>query len=153
MNLDDLHTYTLDELIRYAEAEHLVEGAVRAEGGISIPVGTGRQVLSEAEALKFVTLNPAKHLRIADRVGSLEPGKQADVIQVAFDDVHHVPLYDVVSHLVYVTDEQDVASVVVDGRVLMRDVTFLTLEPERITREARALAARIQAALASRNSN
>ena len=51
-------------------------------------------------------------------IGSLEAGKRADLIQVAFEDVHHVPTYDVVSHLVYVNDEQDVASVVVDGVVL-----------------------------------
>ena len=41
-----------------------------------------------------------------DVLGSIEVGKQADIIQVAFDDVHHVPTYDVISHLVYVSDEQ-----------------------------------------------
>jgi cytosine/adenosine deaminase-related metal-dependent hydrolase len=52
---------------------------------------------------------------------------------------------------VYVTDEQDVASVVVEGKVLMRDGEFLTLDTERIAREARALAATIKAGLAERN--
>ena len=36
--------------------------------------------LSEEEALKFVTINPAKQLRIEDRVGSIEPGKDADLV-------------------------------------------------------------------------
>jgi len=73
------------------------------------------------------------------------------VIQVAFDDVHHVPTYDVISHLVWVTDEQDVASVVVDGKVLMREGEMLTIDTDRVTVEASALAARIQAALEERN--
>ena len=70
---------------------------------------------------------------------------------MAFDDVHHVPTFDVISHLVYVTDEQDVAAVVVDGKLLMRDGEFLTLDTDRIAAEANALAARIQSALAARN--
>ena len=56
-----------------------------------------------------------------------------------------------VSHLVWVTDEQDVASVVVDGKVLMREGEMLTIDTERVTAEATALAARIQAALSERN--
>ena len=55
------------------------------------------------------------------------------------------------SHLVFVTDEQDVASVTVDGRLLMRDGEFFTLDTERIKREASELAVRIQSALAMRN--
>jgi 5-methylthioadenosine/S-adenosylhomocysteine deaminase len=76
---------------------------------------------------------------------------RADLIQVSFDDVHFVPTYDVMSHLVYVADEQDVASTVVDGRVLMRDREILTVDTARVRREAAALAGRIQGALAERN--
>ena len=77
--------------------------------------------------------------------------KLSALIQVAFDDVNHIPTFDVVSHLVYVTDEQDVATVVVDGKVLMRERKLLTLDTENIATEARALAAKIQASLAERN--
>ena len=56
-----------------------------------------------------------------------------------------------VSHLVYVTDEQDVASVVVDGKLLMRERELLTIDTERVAREATELAARIKAALEARN--
>jgi 5-methylthioadenosine/S-adenosylhomocysteine deaminase len=109
------------------------------------------RILPASTVLSMATDGGALAIGLGDRIGSLEPGKQADLIQVAFDDVHHVPLYDVVSHLVYVTDEQDVASVVVEGKVLMRDGEFLTLDTERIAREARALAATIKAGLAERN--
>ena len=109
------------------------------------------EVLSAAEVLRMVTSGGATAIGLGESIGSLEAGKRADLIQVAFDDVHHVPTYDVISHLVYVTDEQDVASVVVDGQLLMRERVFLTIDTARVADEARALAARIQAALDERN--
>jgi 5-methylthioadenosine/S-adenosylhomocysteine deaminase len=108
-------------------------------------------VLPAATVLSMATRGGALAIGLDDVAGSLEVGKRADVIQVAFDDVHHVPTYDVVSHLVYVTDEQDVASVVVDGKVLMKEREMLTIDTERVRSEANALAAKIQAALNERN--
>jgi 5-methylthioadenosine/S-adenosylhomocysteine deaminase len=56
----------------------------------------------------------------------------------------------VISHLVYVADEQDVASVVVDGKLLMQDKKMLTIDTARVTKEAIELAARIQKKMQSR---
>ena len=109
------------------------------------------EVLSAKTVLQMATSGGATAIGLGDSIGSLEVGKRADVIQVSFDDVHHVPTYDVISHLVYVTDEQDVATVVVDGKVLMHDGEFLTIDTSRVAAEARQLAARIQAALEERN--
>jgi len=109
------------------------------------------EVLPASQVLTMATRGSATAIGLGDSIGSLEVGKRADLIQVAFDDVHHVPTFDVISHLVYVTDEQDVASVVIDGMVVMREREFLTLDVERVRAEANALAARIQAALAERN--
>ena len=111
------------------------------------------EVLSAIEVLSMATDGGARAVGLGDVTGSLEKGKRADVIQVAFDDVHHVPTYDVISHLVYVTDEQDVASVIVDGSVLMLDHELLTIDTERVRDEANALAASIDAALTQRNQN
>ncbi len=109
------------------------------------------QALPATTVLNMATRGGAEAIGLGASIGSLEVGKQADVIQVAFDDVHHIPTFDVVSHLVYVTDEQDVTSVVVDGRVLMRNGELTTLDTARIETEARALAARIKNALEERN--
>ncbi len=109
------------------------------------------QALSATTVLTMATRGGATAIGLGDSIGSLEVGKKADLIQVAFDDVHHVPTYDVVSHLVWVTDEQDVASVVVNGKVLMREGEMLTIDTDRVAAEATALAARIQAALNERN--
>ena len=109
------------------------------------------EVMSANTVLTMATRGGATAIGLGDKIGSIEPGKRADLIQVEFDDVHHVPTYDVVSHLVYVNDEQDVASVVVDGKVLMRDREMLTIDTDRVATEARAFAARIQSALQERN--
>jgi 5-methylthioadenosine/S-adenosylhomocysteine deaminase len=109
------------------------------------------EVLSAETVLRMATSGGAAAIGLDDTIGSLEPGKRADLIQVAFEDVHHIPTYDVVSHLVYVNDEQDVASVVVDGAVLMQERQMLTIDTERVTREATELAGRIQSALEERN--
>lgn len=109
------------------------------------------EVLPAITVLGMATRGGATAIGLGDKVGSLEVGKRADLIQVAFDDVHHVPTYDVISHLVYVNDEQDVASVIVDGKVLMKERKMLTIDTARVTTEANALAARIQAALETRN--
>ena len=108
-------------------------------------------VMSASTVLTMATSGGALAIGLGDSIGSIEVGKRADIIQVAFDDVHHVPTYDVISHLVYVTDEQDVTSVVVDGKLLMKYREILTIDTERVRKEANALAAKIQAALEERN--
>jgi len=109
------------------------------------------QVLPAATVLAMATRGGAEAIGMRGKIGEVRAGLRGDVIQVSFDDVHFVPTYDVISHLVYVADEQDVAAVVVDGKVLMKDGEFLTIDTARVRREANALAARIQAALAARN--
>ena len=108
-------------------------------------------VLSASTVLRMATSGGAEAIGLDDKVGSLAVGMRADLIQVSFDDVHFVPTYDVISHLVYVADEQDVASTVVDGKVLMKDGEILSIDTARVRREANALAARIKTALTEKN--
>ena len=109
------------------------------------------QALPAGDVLKMATIGGATAIGLGDVTGSIEVGKRADLIQVGFDDVHHLPTYDVVSHLVYVTDEQDVETVMVDGRVLMMDGKVLSVDTKRVAVEAAAFGARIEAALTERN--
>jgi 5-methylthioadenosine/S-adenosylhomocysteine deaminase len=80
-------------------------------------------------------------------IGSLEPGKRADLIVVSLDAPRQVPMYDAVSHLVYVTRGDDVQTTIVNGRVLMRDRRVLTLDAAKVIAEARAMADRVRAAV------
>ena len=91
----------------------------------------------------MATSGGATAIGLGDVIGTLEPGKRADLIQVAFDDVHHVPTYDVISHLVYVADEQDVTAVVVAGELLMNEGELFTIDTVRLRQEANSLAAKI----------
>jgi 5-methylthioadenosine/S-adenosylhomocysteine deaminase len=109
------------------------------------------EVMSARTVLSMATSGGATAIGMGDLVGSLEVGKRADLIQVGFDDVHHIPTFDVISHLVYVTDEQDVATVIVDGKILMEEREILTIDTAKVAKEAHELAARIKSSLAELN--
>ncbi len=108
------------------------------------------EVMPAKTVLNMATRGGAEAIGLGSSIGSLEVGKRADIIQVSFDDVHFQPTYDVISQLVYVADEQDVVSVVVDGKILMKDREILTIDTTRVKHEATELAARIQQTIISR---
>ncbi len=106
------------------------------------------RVVTALEALEMATIRGARALHLETETGSLEAGKRADFIVVDFDGLHQSPAYNVYSHLAYATKASDVRTVVVEGRVLMRDRRLLTLDEEAIKREARAWGVRIRQSLA-----
>ncbi|MCX6551203.1 MAG: amidohydrolase [Acidobacteria bacterium] len=104
-------------------------------------------VASAETVLEMATIGGARALGMADKLGSLEPGKLADVIVVSMQSARQTPLYHPISHLVYVTRGDDVRTTIVNGRVLMRDRRMLTLDPAVVLREARAMAKAVKAAV------
>ncbi len=98
-------------------------------------------------AIEMATIDGARAMGMERDVGSLEPGKRADLIVVSMSAARQTPLYDPLSHLVYVTRGDDVRTTIVNGRVLMRDRKVLTLDRDAILTEARALASRVLAAV------
>jgi 5-methylthioadenosine/S-adenosylhomocysteine deaminase len=109
------------------------------------------QVIPARTALNMATLGGAQAIGLDKEIGALTVGRRADLIQVSLSDLHFTPLYDVISHLVYVADEQDVATVVVDGKILKRDGQVLTVDEARVRKEADAIAARIRAEVIEKN--
>jgi cytosine/adenosine deaminase-related metal-dependent hydrolase len=95
----------------------------------------------------MATIGGARVLGMTDRIGSLEPGKRADLIVVSMSSARQTPLYDPISHLVYVTRGDDVRTTIVNGRVLMRDRKVLTLNEASVLAEARDWAAKVRAAV------
>jgi cytosine/adenosine deaminase-related metal-dependent hydrolase len=81
------------------------------------------------------------------QIGSLEPGKRADLIVVSMRAARQTPMYDPVSHLVYTTRGDDVQTTIVHGKVLMRDRKVLTLDEGTVLDEARAWAVKVRAAV------
>jgi 5-methylthioadenosine/S-adenosylhomocysteine deaminase len=98
-------------------------------------------------ALEMATREGARALGLEKSIGSLEPGKRADLIVVDMSSARQTPLYDPMSHLVYATHGDDVRTTIVNGRILMRDRTMLTLDERSVIAEARAQAARVRAAV------
>ena len=83
--------------------------------------------LPAQQALAMATRLGAGAARLGDSVGQLKSGMQADVIQLQVDETHQQPLYDIVSHLVYVLDSSNVVTTVVAGQVLMQDRQVKTI--------------------------
>ncbi len=105
------------------------------------------QAVSARVALEMGTLGGARSLGLDKQVGSLEPGKRADLIVVSMSAARQTPMYDPASHLVYVTRGDDVQTTVVHGKVLMRDRQVLTLDRAAVLKEAREWADKVRAAV------
>jgi 5-methylthioadenosine/S-adenosylhomocysteine deaminase len=98
-------------------------------------------------ALDWATIGGAAVLGLDKTIGSLEAGKRADLITVSMRGARQTPMYDAVSHLVYVTRGDDVRNTIVNGKVLMRDRTVTTLDEQRVLADARALADKVRDAV------
>jgi 5-methylthioadenosine/S-adenosylhomocysteine deaminase len=94
------------------------------------------QALPAQAAFTMATIGGARVLGLDKEIGSLEPGKRADLIAVSLDSPHAWPMFNVYSQLVYALKASDVNDVVVNGRLLVRDRKTLTLDPSKIQREA-----------------
>jgi 5-methylthioadenosine/S-adenosylhomocysteine deaminase len=75
-------------------------------------------VVPARQVVYLATQGGANVLGLGDRIGSLEPGKRADLVLLRLDRPHAVPLYDPYSHLAYVLTDSDVDTVVIDGQVV-----------------------------------
>jgi 5-methylthioadenosine/S-adenosylhomocysteine deaminase len=105
------------------------------------------RVVGAGTALEMATMGGARALGLDRVIGSLEPKKRADLIVVSMKAARQTPVYDPVSHLVYVTRGDDVRDTIVNGRVLMRDRKVLTLDADAVLKDARAMAAKVRAAV------
>lgn len=99
------------------------------------------------DVLAMATRGGAEALRLDD-TGSLEAGKRADFIIVSTNKPHLAPIYNLYSHLLYSVGRADVDTVVIDGKVVMRERELLTLNEEKILAEIAELEPKIAAFIA-----
>ena len=97
--------------------------------------------MSASRTLHAATMGGARVLGAGDRIGSLEPGKKADLIVLDLNQPHLTPIYHPVSHLVYAARGSDVIHSVINGRLVMRDRQLLTLDQVAILQRASAIGA------------
>jgi 5-methylthioadenosine/S-adenosylhomocysteine deaminase len=92
--------------------------------------------LPAAAALKAATLDAARALNLDSRIGSITAGKRADLVAVDLHGMSSQPLFDPVSHLVYVAGREHVTHVWVDGKLKLEEGRLVDLEPDDLTARA-----------------
>ena len=104
--------------------------------------------LNAKAVVEMATIDGAKALHMEKDIGSLEKGKKADLVLISLDEPHAVPMYDVYAQLAYALKASDVETVVIGGRIVMRDRKLLTVDEEQAMSKAREYRKKIAASLA-----
>ncbi len=105
-------------------------------------------VMPAWEVLRMATVEGAQAIGLGHEIGSLEPGKKADLIVVDLSEPNLLPVLDepirtIVPNLVYAGTGREVRTVMIDGQVLMRDGTILTIDEKVITEQAQVEAQKV----------
>jgi 5-methylthioadenosine/S-adenosylhomocysteine deaminase len=124
-------------------------GAMRQAAFLHKVATRNPQAIPASVALEMATIDGARALGLERKVGSLEVGKRADLITVSMAGARETPMYNPVSHLVYVSRGADVRTTIVNGRVLMRDREMRTLDERVVLADARALSRKVREAVAA----
>ncbi len=101
-------------------------------------------VMDALTVLEMCTCQGAKALGLEKICGSLEPGKQADIIVIDMNRPHLIPMYHPESHLVYSARGSDVVTSVIDGKVVMENRHLLTLDAEKVMADVRRIAEKVR---------
>ena len=120
-------------------------GEMRTAALLAKGVAGSASALPAALALRLATINGARALGLEADIGSIEPGKCADLVALDLRDSHTQPIYHPVSSLVYAAGRHQVRQVWVQGRQLIRDGEPTSLDPDAVIAEAQAWAGRLGA--------
>jgi 5-methylthioadenosine/S-adenosylhomocysteine deaminase len=105
------------------------------------------RALGAKAVVEMATIEGAKAVHLEKEIGSLESGKKADLILIDLDKPNAVPMYDVYAQLAYALKGSDVETVVIGGRVVMRNRKLLTLNEAEIIAKAREYGKKVEASL------
>jgi 5-methylthioadenosine/S-adenosylhomocysteine deaminase len=103
--------------------------------------------LNAKAVVEMATIEGARALHMEKEIGSLEAGKKADFIIISLDEPNAVPMYDLYAQLAYALKGSDVETVVIGGRVVMRDRKLLTVKEEEVMAKAREYKKTVAASL------
>ncbi len=113
-------------------------GEMRTAALLGKAVAEDAAALSAANTLRMATLNGARALGLGDEIGSIEPGKWADLCAVNLVELETQPLYHPISQLVYACARNQVSDVWVAGRHLLKDRVLTTLDNEELMAQAQS---------------
>src|SRR5579859_249372 len=93
--------------------------------------------LGAKDVVAMATIDGARAIHMGKEIGSLEAGKKADLILISLDEPNAVPMYDIYAQIAYSLKGSDVETVVIGGKVVMRDRKLLTVDEPRVLEKAR----------------
>jgi len=99
------------------------------------------------DVVAMATIDGARAVHLEKEIGSLEVGKKADLVLIGLNEPNAVPMYEVYAQIAYSLKGSDVQTVIVGGKVLMRDRKLLTLDEPAILRKAREYGKSVKASL------
>jgi 5-methylthioadenosine/S-adenosylhomocysteine deaminase len=99
---------------------------------------------SAVQVVAMASTGGASALGMRGKLGSLEPGKKADIITIDLNQPHLTPMYEPCSHVVYAARGADVRDVIIDGRMVMRQRQLLDIDEKEIMGKVREIASRIR---------
>jgi 5-methylthioadenosine/S-adenosylhomocysteine deaminase len=102
-----------------------------------------RAALVAEDALAMATINGARAIGLADRIGSLEPGKRADIVVRANDVPEAFPLTDPLSQLVYSARSSNVHTVLIDGQVVLEARRAVRVDPQGVFADVQGAVRRV----------
>jgi len=103
--------------------------------------------LNAKSVVEMATIDGARALHLEKEIGSLEPGKKADLVLINLNEPNAVPLYDIYAQIAYSLKGSDVDTVVIGGRVVMRDHKLLTIDEPQVLEKAREYGKSVKASL------
>ncbi|MBM4271304.1 MAG: amidohydrolase [Deltaproteobacteria bacterium] len=106
-------------------------------------------VMSARTVLHMATSDGAKVLGLDGLVGTIKKGMKADIVIVNLNKPHLTPLYDEYSHLVYAVNGADADTVLINGRIVMKDRRLLTINEAEVMERVNRIAIRIRDSLKS----
>lgn len=119
-------------------------GEMRTAALLAKGVAGSARAVPAAQALRMATLNGAQALGLDDQIGSLVPGKSADVVAIDLQAIETQPLYHPVSQLVYAAGRRQVSDVWVAGRHVLQQGALVTLDEEPLLQRAKEWRERIR---------
>ena len=103
--------------------------------------------LNAKAVVEMATIDGARALHMDNEIGSLEKGKKADLIVISLEEPNAVPIYDIYAQLAYAIKANDIATVMIGGRVVMKDHKLLTVDEEAAITKAREYGKKVAASL------
>jgi len=106
-------------------------------------VGNTAQCISAKDGFRIATINGARALRMEKEIGSIEVGKKADLAILNIDTPSFMPNNNLIAGLSYSANGSEVETVIIDGKITMKNREFLTMDKERIYFEIRKIMKRM----------